>query len=68
MSVYDEIIAHYPELATDGETFRTGIINLQDDGNGAFIRAWNYSKPLPPGLKIAPPPAPPVRPPEEELI
>lgn len=53
MSLYDEIISHYPEL--DPEDFSpSGLIELQDDsdGLGAYIRRWDYSKPIPEGLKI----------------
>ena len=53
MSLSEQIIAVYPEL--EGSTFfRDGTILLQDDsdGLGAYVREWNYSKPLPNGLKI----------------
>ncbi len=53
MSLYDEIIAVYPEL-TMSELFNDGTIFLQNDSDGAgdFIRVWNYSKPIPNGLKL----------------
>jgi hypothetical protein len=51
MALYDQIIAIYPEL-TDNE-FAGGIIRLQDDGDGiAYIAKWEYSKPIPEGLKV----------------
>jgi hypothetical protein len=53
MSLYDEVIAFYPEL-TMSNLFGDGTITLQNDsdGKGDFIREWNYSKPLPAGLKL----------------
>ena len=52
MSLYEQIIAVYPELK-DSEIFVKDII-LQDDsdGLGAFILKWEYSKPIPSGLKL----------------
>ena len=52
MTIYETIVKAYPEL--DGaDLFGLGIM-LQDDsdGQGAFIVEWNYSKPLPAGLKL----------------
>ena len=53
MSLYDEIIAVYPEL-TMSDLFNNGTIMLQNDsdGKGDFIREWNYSKPIPAKLKL----------------
>jgi len=53
MSLYDLIIAEYPELI-DSASFYDGTIMLRDDsdGTGAYIETWNYSKPIPEGLKI----------------
>jgi hypothetical protein len=50
--MYDQIIAVYPELTFND--FINGTIMLQDDsdGKGSYIREWNYSKPLPAGLKL----------------
>ena len=55
MSLYSEIVAVYPELTITAEKdeFFNGTIVLADDGDGInYIQAWNYSKPLPPGMKI----------------
>jgi hypothetical protein len=51
MTLYEKIIAIYPELE-NGIEFRDGTIHLQDDsdGTGAYIKAWNYSQPLPESL------------------
>jgi hypothetical protein len=53
MNLYDEIIAIYPEL-TDSDFEPKGSIRLQDDsdGSGAYIAKWEYSKPIPDGLKL----------------
>jgi hypothetical protein len=55
MELWQQIIESYPELAdNDFADFSNGTIRLQDDsdGEGAFIAVWNYSKPLPAGLKV----------------
>ena len=53
MSIYEQIIAVYPELE-GSDVFRHRVILLQDDSDGAgvYIAEWNYSEPLPDGLKI----------------
>jgi hypothetical protein len=52
MTIYETILSTYPELS-DGDLYAHGII-LQDDsdGAGAYIKDWNFSKPIPAGLKI----------------
>jgi hypothetical protein len=54
MTLHQQIIDALPELAENPKIFATGIIVLQDDadGLGAYIREWNYEKPLPKGLSI----------------
>jgi hypothetical protein len=55
MSLYDEIVAVYPELeiTADYDEFKRGAITLQDDGDGiAYVAKWEYSKPLPSGMKL----------------
>jgi hypothetical protein len=53
MTLWEKIIAVYPEL-TDADFGSFGTIVLQDDsdGAGAFIAKWEYSKPIPTGLKL----------------
>lgn len=54
MTLYEQIIAVYPEL-TDADFFpQSGVIALRNDsdGLGDYIEEWNYSKPIPDGLKI----------------
>ena len=54
MTLFDKIIAAYPEL-TDADFDRDhGCIGLRDDsdGVGAYIEKWEYDKPIPAGLKL----------------
>jgi hypothetical protein len=53
MGLFEQIVAIYPELTGDDFTMR-GCIWLQDDsdGQGAYIAKWEYSKPIPDGLKL----------------
>ena len=46
------IYAAYPEL--EGADLRALGIFLQDDadGQGIWLRSWDYSKPIPQGVKI----------------
>jgi hypothetical protein len=53
MTIYETIYAAYPELeGTD--LFYTHGIRLQDDsdGQGVYVAEWNYSQPLPEGMKV----------------
>ena len=58
MSLYETIINEYPEL-TDNDFGSKGTISLQDDsdGVGAYIKKWEYSKPIPDGLTLGKPTA-----------
>ena len=53
MTLWEQIMAVYPEL-TDAEFHPTfGLILLKDDGDGvAYIAKWEYTKPIPDGLKL----------------
>jgi hypothetical protein len=53
MTLYEEIIAIYSELEGSSD-FINGTIILQNDsdGLGDYIAAWNYSQPIPKGLKL----------------
>ena len=59
MELWQKIVDKYPELADDNfSAFSTkGLIALQDDadGVGAYIAKWEYSKPIPTGLKLGKP-------------
>lgn len=54
MTLYETIITAYPELTDNDFVTTTGCINLRDDsdGKGAYIEKWEYSKPLPEGMKV----------------
>ena len=53
MSLWEKIVTTYPEL-TDADFGLYGSINLRNDadGFGDFIEKWEYSKPIPDGLKL----------------
>jgi hypothetical protein len=38
--LYDKIKTIYPELETFD--FASGVITLQNDGNGDYIKEWNH--------------------------
>jgi hypothetical protein len=53
MNIYDEIIAVYSELTNADFNPLTGSIHLKDDGDGiVYIAKWEYSQPLPEGMKV----------------
>ena len=56
MELWEKIIAEYPEIQADSNFSALGIW-LQDDvdGIGAYIAKWEYSKPIPKGLKLGKP-------------
>jgi hypothetical protein len=54
-SLVEQIVEVYPELAdNDYDLLAKGIVRVQDDsdGQGAYIAAWSYSKPIPDGMKL----------------
>jgi len=53
MALYDDLLEAIPEL-TKEDFGINGTIILQDDsdGQGAYIAKWEYSKPLPNGMKV----------------
>lgn len=53
MTLFQQITNIYAELTdADFEPIK-GSILLKDDGDGVqYIAQWNYSKPLPEGMKI----------------
>ena len=53
MTLYEQIIAIYPELV-ENNIFERSIIILQNDLDdaGDYIAEWNYSKPIPEGMKL----------------
>lgn len=51
--MYNEIIAIYPELTDEDFHPADGVIKLKDDGDGiVYIAKWDYSKPIPEGMKV----------------
>lgn len=53
MNLYEKIIAAYPELTASNFGGRGEILLSDDlDGSGAYIEKWEYSKPIPTGLKL----------------
>ena len=52
MDLFKEITQVYPEL-TDLDFIDEGTIRLRDDGDGiVYIYKWEYSQPLPEGMKV----------------
>jgi hypothetical protein len=58
MELWEKIIEAYPQIAPTDKFVELGIY-LQDDGDndGAYIRSWNYSEPIPEGLTLGKPSA-----------
>lgn len=53
MDLFSKIVETYPELETKDFDWRDGLIKLFDDGDGVqYIGQWEYSKPIPDGLKL----------------
>ena len=53
MDLFNQIILIYPELTSDYFDRIEGQIKLQDDGDGIqYIAKWEYSQPLPEGMKV----------------
>lgn len=53
MELWEKIIQAYPEIQPTDD-FRLLGIYLQDDsdGAGAYIAKWEFTKPIPKGLKL----------------
>jgi hypothetical protein len=52
MELSEKIIAAFPEIAPT-DSFKALGIYLSDDGDGiVYISKWEYSKPIPAGLKL----------------
>jgi len=58
MELWEKIIEAYPEINPTDNFTNLGIY-LQDDsdGTGAYISKWDYTKPIPKGLKLGKPKA-----------
>lgn len=52
MALWEQIIEAYPEIQPTDNFQQLGIF-LKDDGDGVvYIVKWEYSKPIPEGLKL----------------
>lgn len=52
MNLWEKIQETYPEL-TNADFGQNGCIELRDEGDGVvYIAKWEYSKPLPEGMKV----------------
>ena len=54
MDLFTQITTAYPELTEEDFRPPMGSILLRDDSDGAgvYIAKWEYSKPIPAGLKL----------------
>lgn len=52
MTLYEQIIEVYPELEGSDLFIKDIILQDDSDGLGAYIAKWDYSKPIPDGLKL----------------
>ena len=53
MDFFTQITTAYPELSYADFEPISGSISLCDDGDGIqYIAKWEYSKPIPTGLKL----------------
>lgn len=53
MELWQKIIEAYPEIKPTDDFELLGIFLRDDsDGQGAYISKWEYSKPIPEGLKL----------------
>jgi hypothetical protein len=52
MDLFTQITTVYSELTSE-DFGKLNTIELRDDGDGIqYISQWNYSKPIPDGLKL----------------
>ena len=53
MELWEKIVEVYPEINPSDDFGKLGIYLRDDsDGAGAYIEKWEYSKPIPDGLKL----------------
>jgi hypothetical protein len=54
MTLWETLITTYPELTDSDFDPKSGFILLRDDsdGLGVYVEKWEYSKPIPTGLKV----------------
>jgi hypothetical protein len=52
MDLWTTIYETYPELEAIVTPFAPVVLQDDSDGAGAYIAKWEYSKPIPDGLKL----------------
>ena len=52
MDLWKTILDAYPELKEIVSPFGPVVLQDDADGEGAYIAKWDYSKPIPVGLKV----------------
>lgn len=53
MDLFNKILETYPELTVLDFEPELGLILLKDDGDGVqYLAKWDYSKPIPDGMKL----------------
>lgn len=54
MTLYEQIVLVYPELTSADFCAPLGFISLRNDSDGVgdYIEKWEYTKPIPEGMKI----------------
>lgn len=53
MELWEKIVLAYPEINPTSDFNALGIFLRDDsDGLGAYIAKWQYSQPIPDGLKL----------------
>jgi hypothetical protein len=53
MDLFEKITSVYSDLTSADFQPNSGSILLHDDGDGIqYLKSWNYSKPIPDGLKL----------------
>jgi hypothetical protein len=53
MTLYDKIISLYPELTTADFSSFGATIQLQNDGQGDYIKSWSNHNPEPTAAQLA---------------
>jgi len=57
MTLYEKIMASYPELTNDNFVKDLIVLRNDADGLGDYIEKWDYEQPIPNGLSLGKPTA-----------
>jgi len=57
MTLYEKIMASYPELTNDNFVKDLIVLRNDADGLGDYIEKWDYEQPIPNGLTLGKPTA-----------